>query len=169
MQSFMRKQGPMTFTAFMPVLVGNKVINLRQNKSFWVPEVTQYVFFWSSNVSQTACVRMPTTTPTPASGPSTTARTCSTASLQTARYSPVSEGWRRVVLFETRSSPLLPPPPPVICRNVRPEIGPPPAGEHREESGSVRPAGDEPAAHKAPVLPGQKLPRHPVRRFVRAA
>lgn len=98
------------------------------------------------------------------------ARTCSTASLQTARYLPVWEGWRRVVLFENRSSPLLPPhPPPVICRNVRPEIGPPPAGEHREESGSVRPAGDEPAAHNAPVLPGRKLPRHRVRRLVSAA
>lgn len=102
----------MTFTAFRPVLVGNKLINLRQNKSFWAPEVTWYVFFfWSSNVSQTACVRTPSTTPTPASGPSTAARTCSTASLPTARYSPVWEGWRRVVFSENRSLSLLPLPP----------------------------------------------------------
>lgn len=61
------------------------------------------------------------------------------------------------------------PPPPVICRNVRLEIGSPPAGERREESGSVRPAGDEPTAHPAAVLPGQNLPRHPVKTCVKRA
>lgn len=55
-------------------------------------------------------------------------------------------------LVEKTSAHLCRFPPPVICGNVRPEIGPPPAGERREESGSVRPAGDEPTAHKAPVL-----------------
>lgn len=70
---------------------------------------------------------------------------------------------------KTAAQPLPFPPPPVICRNVRPEIGSPPAGERREESGSVRPAGDEPTAHTAAVLPGQNLPRHPVKTFVKCA
>lgn len=51
---------------------------------------------------------------------------------------------------------------PVICRGVQPDVWPPPAGEHLEEGGSYRPAGDEPAAHKAPVLCGRQLPWHQV-------
>lgn len=45
----------------------------------------------------------------------------------------------------------------VVCRSVRPEIGPAPVGECREEGGSVHAAAHEPAAHKAPVLQGRQL------------
>ena len=51
---------------------------------------------------------------------------------------------------------------PVVCRDVQPDVRPPPAGEHREEGGSSRPAGDEPAAHQAAVLCGGQLPWHQV-------
>lgn len=74
----------------------------------------------------------------------------------------VWEGWRLVGSLRKLKLTFAVSPP-VLCRNVWPEIGPAPAGEHCEESGSVRPAGDEPAAHKAPVLPGPKLPQHPVK------
>lgn len=46
----------------------------------------------------------------------------------------------------------------VVRRGVQPDLRPPPAGKHREEGGPGRPAGDEPAAHQAPVLRGRQLP-----------
>lgn len=162
---------PMTFTAFRPVLVRNKHINLRHNKSFWAPELTQRLFFlgpamfprlrvWGRLQQHLRLRQDPRRRPEPA-----VLRVC---------------GQRGICLFGKGGGELFclktdahlccfPPPPPVVCRNVRPKIRPPPAGEHREESGSVHPAGDEPEAHKAPVLPGQKLPWQPVKRFVRAA
>lgn len=51
----------------------------------------------------------------------------------------------------------------VVCRSVQPDVGPPPAGERLEEDGSGHPAGDEPAAHQAPVLRGRQLPRRQVK------
>lgn len=48
--------------------------------------------------------------------------------------------------------------PPVVCRNVWPEVRPPPVGEHCEEGGSSRPADHEPATHKASVVWGWELP-----------
>ena len=51
----------------------------------------------------------------------------------------------------------------VVCRSVQPDVRPPPAGERGEEDGPVHPAGDEPAAHQAPVLRGRQLPRHQVK------
>ena len=57
---------------------------------------------------------------------------------------------------------------PVICRSVQPDVRPPPAGEHREVGGPDRPAGDEPAAHKAPVLSGKQLPGRQVKQSQRS-
>lgn len=53
---------------------------------------------------------------------------------------------------------------PVICRSVRPGVGPPPAGEHCEKGWPSHPAGDESAAHKAPVVCGRHLPWCQVKR-----
>jgi len=52
------------------------------------------------------------------------------------------------------SSPLCP----VVRGGVQPDVGPPPAGEHREAGGPGRAAGHEPAAHQAAVLSGRRLP-----------
>ena len=57
---------------------------------------------------------------------------------------------------------------PVICRSVQPDVRPPPAGEHREVGGPDRPAGDEPVAHKAPVLSGRQLPGRQVKQSQRS-